>query len=339
MENENKFMKIFKSFLPLIFSIIAIAFLFGTILTYKIKYVPDGAEEAIKESFNFNLINAFDASLTPSWPIISILVLIVLGGVIPLFTLLKNDKIKEYVAVIATFAFLFAICLLVAYKELFVYFGQDLITHFYSADIGYGVALAILFSVFGAFASLLTSDKQYGDNVQGIVEDAVLVALAFVLNFVKLPISTGAGSINFQMLPLFLIALRRGPLHGFVAGGIVYGFLTCMTDGYGFQTYPFDYLIGFGSVAVLGFFSKYIMDENNNFALREVVLFSACLGSTFIRFIGSSVSSMVFYGLSFGDALIYNIIYIPVSGLIASIVIMLTLYPITIINNRFPVKQ
>lgn len=339
MEKENKSMKMFKSFLPLIFSIIAIAFLFGTILTYKIKYVPDGAEEAIKESFNFNLINAFDASLTPSWTIITILVLLGLGGLVPLLTLIKNDKMKEYVAIIATFLFLFAICLLVAYKELFVYFAQDLIAHFYSADIGYGVSLAILFSVCGAFSSLLTSDKKYGDNVQGIVEDAVLIALAFVLNFVKLPISTGAGSINFQMLPLFLIALRRGPLHGLIAGGVVYGFLTCMSDGYGFQTYPFDYLIGFGSVAILGFFKNYIMDENKNFALRELVLFGACLGSTFIRFIGSSVSSMVFYGLSFPDALIYNIIYIPVSGLIAAVVIMAALYPITIINNRFPVKQ
>lgn len=339
MENENKFMKIFKSFLPLIFSIIAIAFLFGTILTYKIKYVPDGAEEAIKESFSFNLINAFDASLTPSWTIIVILVLLGLGGLIPLLTLIKNEKAKEYLAVISTFSFLFAICLLVAYKELFVYFAQDLITHFYSADIGYGVALAILFSVCGAFAALLTSNKQYGDNVQGIVEDAVLIALAFVLNFVKLPISAGPGSINFQMLPLFLIALRRGPLHGLIAGGVVYGFLTCMTDGYGFQTYPFDYLIGFGSVAFLGFFKNFIMNKNMNFFLRELVLFGACLGSTFIRFIGSSVSSMVFYGLSFPDALIYNIIYIPVSGLIAAVVIMAALYPITIINNRFPVKQ
>lgn len=341
MENENKVKRIVKAFLPLLFSLIAIAFLFGTMLTYKIKYVPEGATDAIKEEFSFNLINAFDSSLVPTWPIICVLVLLLVGGLLPLLTLIDNDKLRENVSIIATFSFLFGICFLVAYKELFVYFASEfeLIPHFKSADIGYGIASSLLCASCGAFTSLMSSNKRYGDNVKAITEDGVLIALAFVLNFIKLPITTGAGSINFQMLPLFIIALRRGPLHGFVAGGIVYGFLTCMTDGYGFQTYPFDYLIGFGSVAVLGFFRNIIMNKEKPVWMRELVLFGGCLLATFIRFIGSSVSSMVFYGLGFGDALLYNAIYIPVSGLIAAAVVMLALIPLTMINDRFPVKN
>lgn len=339
MKKSADLWQIFKRILPLVLSIVAIAFLFGTMLTYKIKYVPEGASEAIKEEFNFNLISAFDSSLTPSWTIIATLVFLILGGVLPFFTFFKDNRVKECFAISSTFSYLFAICFLISYKEIFSYFAADLIENFYSVDLSYAIPVSISLTSFGAMFSLLTSDKQYGDNVRSIVEDGLLVALAFVLNFIKLPITTGAGSINFQMLPLFLIALRRGPLHGFVAGGIIYGLLTCVTDGYGIQTYPFDYLIGFGSVAVLGFFQKIIMNKDKNFFAREGFLFLGCFIATFIRYIGSSVSSMVFYGLTFGDALLYNIIYIPVSGLIATLVIMAALYPLTIINERFLVKQ
>ena len=38
-------------FLPLVFAIVGILFMFGNTLSYTIKYVPAGAQEAIKETF------------------------------------------------------------------------------------------------------------------------------------------------------------------------------------------------------------------------------------------------------------------------------------------------
>ena len=132
-----------------------------------------------------------------------------------------------------------------------------------------------------------------------------------VLNLIKIPVGPTGGSINFQMLPLMIIALRHGPQHGFIAGGIIYGLLTCLTDGYGFACYPFDYLIGFGSVAVMGFFRKFIFaKEQNNYNVKGIlfILLAGAL-STAVRYIGSNVSSIVVYGYTLEAALAYNAFY------------------------------
>jgi thiamine transporter len=53
-----------------------------------------------------------------------------------------------------------------------------------------------------------------------LVEVALAVALAVVLNFIqiRLPINLAGGSIQLSMLPIAIVALRRGPLAGAVAG-------------------------------------------------------------------------------------------------------------------------
>ena len=346
MEDESRKEKKFIFFMPLVFAVMSILFLLGTVLTYSIKYTPAGAEEAVKGYFDIHLWDMFNTSLTPSWPVICILSLFVWAGIAPIFGLFTKDKVRENFALSSTFSFLFGVCFLAAYKELFSYFAANLIENYHSADVGYGTALSLLLATAGAFTSLATTGKKYGDNVRAITEDGILIALAFVFNFIKLPISTGAGSINLQMLPLFLIALRRGPLHGFISGGIVYGMLTCLTDGYGLFTYPFDYLIGFGSVAVMGFFSKLIMPSRKDAASwghysikGELYLLLAGLLATAVRFLGSSVSSMVFYELDFPAACVYNAIYIPVSGAIALAVLMVLYGPLCHINAMFPTEQ
>ena len=122
-------------------------------------------------------------------------------------------------------------------------------------------------------------------NIGEIAENGILIAMAFGLNFIKIPVGATGGSINFQMLPLMIIALRRGPASGLICGGILFGLLTCLTDGYGFACYPFDYLIGFGSVAVMGFFRPFIFGQNQkgyNFKGEAFLLLAGVL-STFIR--------------------------------------------------------
>ena len=59
-----------------------------------------------------------------------------------------------------------------------------------------------------------------------ICELAMLVGLAVVLNFFpKIPLAW-AGSINFQIVPLVIIALRFSPFKTFMASGMIFGLIT-----------------------------------------------------------------------------------------------------------------
>lgn len=329
---EKVFNKI-KYYLPLACSIIAILFLLGVDLTYKTE-VGDSSEY-----FDVHLWDLFNPSLTPIWLIIVILVFISLGGLLPLMYLINKFKDTENIAIISVFSSLIAVLLLLVEKEIFSYFAESLIENYKSAEIGYGLALAIFFTLLSSLSSLLCSPKKYGDNVASICEDGVLIAMAFVLSFIKIPVGSTGGSINFQMLPLFFIALRRGPLHGLVAGGLIYGLLSCISDGYGFVTFPFDYFIAFGSVAILGLFRKIIIDENTSLLKGELFILLGGLLSTLVRFIGSTVSSMLIYEYDLVAALTYNAIYIPLSGAAAIVVVMFLYKPFLSINRHYPIKS
>ena len=76
------------------------------------------------------------------------------------------------------------------------------------------------------------------------------LAIALSLPWFKIPIAVNGGSVNISMLPMFVVALRHGPFKGFLASGIVYGMITCLLDAYGINTYPMEYLIGFGTIAI-----------------------------------------------------------------------------------------
>ena len=212
-----------------------------------------------------------------------------------------------------------------------------------SCTMEIGLALAFAFALAASLFSFIYAFSKMPMTVHDIAEDAILIAAAFALNFAKIPVPwafTG-GSINFQMLPLFIIALRHGPLHGVVAGGLVYGLLTCFTEGYGFATYPFDYLIGFGSVAVLGFFKPLIMGKNQKSynVMGEIFLALGVILATFVRLAGGTASSMVIYEYNFVDALLYNLTYVPASGVIALAVLMLLYGPLLRVNKLLPAKE
>ena len=215
-------------------------------------------------------------------------------------------------------SFLVAFCFLFLSREFFANNSAE-IENYHGADLSWGCAFSILFTVLAAGASTITPYQRRPISVGEIAENGILIAMAFGLNFIKLPIHVEGGSVNFQMLPLMIIALRRGPASGLICGGILFGLLTCLTDGYGFACYPFDYLIGFGSVAVMGFFRPFIFGQNQkgyNFKGEAFLLLAGVL-STFIRFMGSTVSSVVIYQYTFVAAMAYNVLYISLSGVCA----------------------
>lgn len=338
----------------ILFAVLAAVFTLLPVLNYEIREkVYDIASDSTKKLdyvYNVNLITYFTSEFKLNYTMYITLALLGVGIIFVILSKFKKDLITA-----GGIIFLLAMCMFILSKEFFrseenavMDFAKvvnesnesqtvtDVSLH--DVQLSWGAALGIAFSNIAFACTTLSNQRR---TIKEIVEEGVLISLAFVLNFVKIPIGATGGSINFQMLPLMLIALRHGPQHGFIAGGILYGLLTCLTDGYGFACYPFDYLIGFGSVAAMGFFRKFILGKEQTTYNFKGLLFIFIGGTltTLIRYIGSNVSSIVVYQYSLGAALAYNAFYIPLSGLISTIALMAIYGPLLKVNMRHPVVK
>ena len=92
--------------------------------------------------------------------------------------------------------------------------------------------------------------------VRALCEGALLVALAMVLNEIKLFRLPNGGSITLEMLPIFVYALRWGVGPGALAG-LVFGALQMALDGaiaWGWQSLLLDYLLAFPPLGLAGLF-------------------------------------------------------------------------------------
>lgn len=342
--------------LSILMAICAILSMFFPVLTYEIREaVYDNLTEErlskVDYVYSMNLISYFTTGFKLNY-----MMYITLGIIFAGIGFVVGGIFKKELRIVGGIAFLLAICFIVLFGEFFSADINEVMTYakvvgttydpatqtfvasFHGASISWGSAIVIIFLSL-AFATTVFTDVK--STTRQIAEEGVLISAAFVLNFIKIPIGPSGGSINFQMLPLMIIALRHGPIHGFISGGVIYGLLSCLTDGYGFACYPFDYLIGFGSVGIMGLFRNFIFSEEQKTYNFKGLLFIFIGGtlSTFVRYFGSNVSSIVIYGLDLRGALIYNSFYIPLSGLIAIIPLMALYKPLIDINRRFPVKR
>ena len=169
------------------------------------------------------------------------------------------------------------------------------------------------------FGKQLISKDVFAFSVRDIAEMGILCAIAVILDtFVKFKMkSFDAGSISFAMLPLFIITLRQGWFKGFISGAIIFGLLTCVIDGHGFHTYPLDYFVGFGSVAILGVFKPLITDDNYNITWHSYVFSAIGIFAEYvIRFIAATIDGVLFYVPTIGASMIENAPNIFVSFLI-----------------------
>ena len=93
-------------------------------------------------------------------------------------------------------------------------------------------------------------------NVRALTEGALLVALAFVLSFVKLYELPNGGSLTPAMFPILLFGLRWGLLRG-LGAGFLFGLLQLLFDGayaWGWQSMILDYLLAFTPLGLTGLF-------------------------------------------------------------------------------------
>lgn len=176
-------------------------------------------------------------------------------------------------------------------------------------------------------------------SIQDICEIAILCALGIILDrFVKIPLGQTGGSLNFSMVPIMIICLRHGPFKGFIAGGIVFGLITCLWDGYGFQTYPLEYFVAFGSIFVLGFFGRYINKQFSTDNMKGMlisyglIIASICLWAV-VRFFAGSIDSVILYKSTWPGAFSYNAPYVFLSAPL-DLIILIALLPVTIRLNK-----
>ncbi|MCF0117332.1 MAG: energy-coupled thiamine transporter ThiT [Bacilli bacterium] len=304
--------------------------LFISIVTLFLPLVLETVKNDVGEKIETTLY-LWDMFVSAPLAIYFVLMLLLLIGSVPLLLLGKRKN-----------NFSMAGALLLFLGATFIFLVPNVyqsVTYCYKSELLVGLALAFSFAIVSGAFALVYSYQQVPMNIKGMSEDAILVAAAFALNFLKIPMGPTGGSINLQMLPLMIIALRRGPLEGFICGGLVFGVLTCFTDNYGWACFPFDYLIGFGSVCALGFFRNFIFAENQEgYNLKgEIFIAVGSILTALIRMIGSCASSMILWGADLGYALGYNAVYILPSAGFAMIILMALYGPLLKINRRFPV--
>jgi len=128
--------------------------------------------------------------------------------------------------------------------------------------------------------------RTQGWDARLIAEVGVTIALASVLHMVKLWEMPQGGSITLgTMVPLFVLALRRGPRVGLVAGAL-YGIFEGWILSGGKNIYHpvqgiLDYPLAFGLTGLAGFF-------------RRWPAFGVVVGSV-ARYVSHVISGVVFF--------------------------------------------
>lgn len=139
------------------------------------------------------------------------------------------------------------------------------------------------------------------ERIRTLTEIALAVALAAVLNMpflrIQLPFNLAGGTISLNMLPLFVIALRRGVLPGVLAG-VLYGCVDALIDPFIVHPAQFllDYPVAYGMVGLSGLASGLWRRTASDERRHVAVLVGASLLGVAGRFAAHWLSGVIFFG-------------------------------------------
>jgi thiamine transporter len=169
-----------------------------------------------------------------------------------------------------------------------------------------------------------------------LAEVALSVALAAVLNYIGLRFMPQGGNVSLAMLPILVVAIRRGVLAGVLAGAL-YGAIDFLMAPYivHWAQVGLDYAIAFGALGVAGVFSnswnRAVEHGRTGRAVWTSVIPAVALG-TFARYCVHVLSGMLFFAEYAPEgqpvllySAIYNVTYMLPSAVICGIAAALVL--------------
>ena len=155
-----------------------------------------------------------------------------------------------------------------------------------------------------------------------LVEIAIFAALGFVLDFVAFKMPQG-GSVSLVMVPIVLMAFRRGAVAGVITGllvgllQIVSGLISVAPLSFSFVVMQviLDYLIAYGLVGLAGLlrsqYLNYAHQQNIRGKMILTIVTAVFIGSS-LRFITHTITGVFFFGMYVPEnqnVYMYSIIY------------------------------
>lgn len=160
-----------------------------------------------------------------------------------------------------------------------------------------------------------------------IVEMALAIALAAVLNALKIWRMPNAGTVSFVMLPIIVIALRRGVLIGLVTGAL-YGVVDFFVDPFPpihWAQPILDYPVAYALVGLAGIMAPVWARTRSKGELVQgaATVIAACFIAFVGRYVAHTASGVLFfaeYAPAGQPVLVYSLLYnlyVPVSAALA----------------------
>lgn len=164
------------------------------------------------------------------------------------------------------------------------------------------------------------------EKTKKLTEVALSIALAVICSFIKVWEMPQGGSVSLTMVPLFIIAFRRGPVSGFVAGGI-YGLISAVLGGvlYHPMSLLLDYLFAYSVLGVAGFFKKSVTG-----------VICGTFAGTVGRFLFSLISGAVLfaeYAPEGQNPWMYSLIY-QATYMVPELIICIAVMVVIAMNNK-----
>ncbi len=164
-------------------------------------------------------------------------------------------------------------------------------------------------------------------NIRMLAELGIAIALALLLDFLKVYQMPYGGSVSLEMLPIFIVAFRWG-LKGGLLAGTGFGLLQLVTGPYVVHWVQFflDYPIAFGGLGLAGIFAGYVQKQQNVVA---PIVAGVLLGGV-ARFVAHMIAGVVFFGHFAPEgqspvvySLLYNMSYMVPETIITIVVIVI----------------
>ncbi|NLG82354.1 MAG: energy-coupled thiamine transporter ThiT [Bacilli bacterium] len=186
--------------------------------------------------------------------------------------------------------------------------------------------------------------KTNHQKVLVIVEIALLTALAVIFdliaNLTQIQLFPNGGSISISMLPVFVLAYRRGLIPGLVSGLLLGTLQTILGVTYYlfFLQFLLDYTLAYGLVGFAGVFFKWVQSNNNKYQIIGII--SGTILGGFLRYFSHVLSGVIYWaryidstdsvdfskGVTWGDWLFsmgYNATYMVPSVIICAIILVI----------------